>query len=143
MNCSVVNTNFIEQEKVIKIYDLENVHILVVEDNAVNMMVVTKMLEKWNARISKAANGEEAISLEASNNYDIILMDLQMPIMDGFTATAIIRERNKIVPIIALTATTDESLIGKTKSTGMNGIVQKPFVPEILYDKIKTTVTSI
>ncbi len=124
------------QKNINEIKGFEDMHILVVEDNAVNMMVVSKMLVKWNATVSKASNGLEAVELAAKNKYNIILMDLQMPVMDGLTATSLIRNTNNNTPIIALTATTDESLTNSLSQKGINDVVQKPFVPEDLYNKI-------
>jgi signal transduction histidine kinase/CheY-like chemotaxis protein len=124
------------QKNINEIKGFDAMHILVVEDNAVNMMVVSKMLLKWNATVSKASNGLEAVELAAKHQYDVILMDLQMPIMDGLTATSHIRKTNNTTPIIALTATTDESLTNSLSQKGINDVVQKPFVPEDLYNKI-------
>jgi CheY-like chemotaxis protein len=124
------------QKNINEIKGFDDMHILVVEDNAVNMLVVSKMLVKWNATVSKASNGLEAVELAAKHQYDVILMDLQMPIMDGLTATSHIRNTNNNTPIIALTATTDESLTNSLSQKGINDVVQKPFVPEDLYNKI-------
>lgn len=121
----------------------ENISILVVEDNAVNMLVVTKMLEKWNVKVTKAKNGLEAIDLAYNNKYSLILMDLQMPIMDGTTATMRIRELNNNIPIIALTATTDENLTSTLYQKGFTDLVQKPFVPEDLHNKINNALGNL
>ncbi len=138
VGCSLENSLLPVEKKLNEIGTLESVHILAVEDNATNMLVVCKMLEKWNAKVSRAKDGSEAVELvEKNNNFHLILMDLQMPVMDGFTATKHIREKNKIVPIIALTATTDEVLTNILTQKGMNDVVQKPFIPEQLFYKIK------
>jgi two-component system, sensor histidine kinase len=117
--------------------------VLVVEDNPINMLVVCKMLEKWNVAVHKAKDGSEAVEIFDKNKFDLILMDLQMPVMDGLTATKLIRQQNDLIPIIALTATTDESLTQNLHEKGINDIVQKPFVPEDLYKKIKNLSTTI
>lgn len=119
------NTNLNEMKA------LANLKVLVAEDNPVNMLVVSKILEKWKLIVTKANNGQEAVNLVLENTYDIILMDLQMPIMDGITAIKIIREKNIHTPIIALTATIDN-----VAKIGINDTVQKPFLPEDLYTKI-------
>jgi signal transduction histidine kinase/CheY-like chemotaxis protein len=136
MECTVSEPISAPKNLVNEINGLDNTHILVVEDNVINMMVATKILKKWNVTISKAVNGSEAVELVSKNKYDIILMDLQMPIMDGLTATSIIRETNKVTPIIALTATTDEVLTRSLTAKGINEVLQKPFLPEDLYNKI-------
>jgi signal transduction histidine kinase/CheY-like chemotaxis protein len=123
----VIKKNFNELK------NLAGKHILVVEDNAINMMVVSKMLEKWNAKVSKARDGEEAVAMVFNNHYDLVLMDLQMPIMDGITATRHIRNEKNNVPIVALTASTDDNLKSEVKVVGMNGLLQKPFIPQELH----------
>jgi signal transduction histidine kinase/ActR/RegA family two-component response regulator len=136
MECTISEPVSSKKSLVKEIKGLDNIHILVVEDNVINMMVATKILKKWNIIISKANNGAEAVDLVSKNNYDVILMDLQMPIMDGLTATSIIRETNKMTPIIALTATTDEMFTRSLNAKGINDVLQKPFLPEDLYNKI-------
>ncbi|TAE77124.1 MAG: response regulator, partial [Bacteroidetes bacterium] len=89
--------------------NLEGYHILLVEDNAMNQLVAKRFLMKWGAEVSIAENGAKAIEALKTTNYDVVLMDLQMPEMNGYEATAFIREnpdkiKNPKVPIIALTA---------------------------------------
>ncbi len=125
------------QVAVSAVKDLKNISILVVEDNPINMLVVTRILEKWNVGITKANDGQQAINLLQQSRYDVILMDLQMPFMDGITATKHIRAQKITTPIIALTATVDENLLADVKKMGMNDVVQKPFSPGDLYEKIR------
>ncbi len=120
--------------------DLNNIHILVVEDNPINMMVATKTLQKWNVRITRATDGQQAIALVMLHHYDVILMDLQMPVMDGITATKNIRMQKIETPVIALTATVDENLLVNLIEIGMNEIVQKPFSPDDLFEKIRMVI---
>jgi signal transduction histidine kinase/CheY-like chemotaxis protein len=136
-DCTIENQIPIEPKKISSLLPFNEMNILVVEDNPVNMLVVTKMLEKWNVKVTKAINGLQAVDFAFNNNYSLILMDLQMPVMDGSTATFRIRELNKTTPIIALTATTDENLTAILQEKGFTSVVQKPFVPEVLYEKIK------
>ncbi|MFY7901058.1 MAG: ATP-binding protein, partial [Chitinophagaceae bacterium] len=84
--------------------DLQNMHILLVEDVEFNVFVAETMLHNWNARVDKAENGAIAVEKVKENTYDLILMDIQMPVMDGYTATKEIRKFNSNIPIIALTA---------------------------------------
>jgi len=114
--------------------------IMVVEDNKINQLVVAKMLRKIGVEVVTADDGVEA--LEALNHayFDLILMDIQMPNMDGYRATAEIRKsvdpRKRDVPIIALTASAFLTEKEKAKLFGMNDHVGKPFGPEDLMDKI-------
>jgi CheY-like chemotaxis protein/anti-sigma regulatory factor (Ser/Thr protein kinase) len=140
LDCSLAEQVLPFQKNINDMVAFKKLSILVVEDNPINMLVVCKMLEKWNVIIYKAKDGSEALELVGKNKFDLILMDLQMPVMDGLTATKFIREKNNSIPIIALTATTDESLTQNLHEKGINDIVQKPFVPEDLYKKIKTLV---
>jgi len=103
--------------------------VLVVDDNPVNQRVATLMLEGMGHRVEVAANGREAVDAVVANSYDVVLMDCQMPEMDGFEATAAIRvdERVGRIPIIAMTAgamTSDEQ---KCLAAGMNDYIAKPF----------------
>ena len=84
--------------------DLSKIKVLLVEDNDVNIMLTTKFFEKWKLNYEVAKNGLIALEKFREFEYDLILMDLQMPEMDGFTATQEIRKENMNIPIIALTA---------------------------------------
>ena len=115
---------------------LDGIRVLLVEDVEFNVMVAQKMLLNWNAKVDVAENGLNAIGKAKEGNYDIILMDLQMPVLDGYSATRHIREFNLVIPIIALTASASTDVHQKTKEAGMNGYVSKPFKPADLYDAI-------
>ncbi len=114
--------------------------ILIVEDNKINQLVVAKMLKKLNIDIVTADNGQEALNAMNEAYFDLILMDIQMPIMDGYRATAEIRKsvdpRVRDIPIIALTASAYLTEKEKAKLFGMDDHVGKPFGPEDLLDKI-------
>lgn len=112
--------------------------ILVVEDNKVNQLLIKKTISGWNARIEMASNGKEAVELVQENNYDFILMDLHMPVMDGFEATAQIRKmrKSKRIPIIALTADVFPETRQKVMAGGFNGFQSKPFDSDVLYNTI-------
>lgn len=121
--------------------DLNQAHILLVEDNQMNQFVARQIISKWNATISIANNGKEAVDMLALNRYDVVLMDLQMPEMSGYDATAYIRSKNTNVlnpnvPIIALTADAFAETKRKVLEAGMNDFVTKPFNQEELYVKI-------
>jgi len=89
---------------------LKGVHILIVEDNRINQIVTQKILEKKEIICSIAENGEEAVSKIKSNQYDLVLMDINMPVKNGIEAAYEIREFNKTIPIIALTAVEIEEM---------------------------------
>lgn len=112
--------------------------ILLVEDNEINIIVTKKFLEKWGLRVDVAINGFEAINHARSVAYDLILMDLHMPQMDGFEATKKIREFNKDVPIIGLSADVMTESLASLQAIGMNDFVTKPFRPNIFFIKLKS-----
>ncbi|MDD3855683.1 MAG: response regulator [Sulfurimonas sp.] len=99
---------------------------LVVEDNITNQLVLLGLLEDCVKEIDIAKNGKEAVEMFQIGKYELILMDIQMPIMDGYEATRIIREIDKEIPIIALTANAMVEEIEKTKKAGMNEHLIKP-----------------
>lgn len=105
---------------------------LVVEDNEINLKVITKRLEKAGLSCDVAKNGEEAVELATSNTYDVIFMDLQMPVMDGITACRIIRDRDKETPIVAMTANVLDEDKKRCFEVGMNDFIGKPFKRESL-----------
>ncbi|MDO3642779.1 PAS domain S-box protein [Mucilaginibacter sp. L3T2-6] len=116
--------------------NLQGMRVLVVDDNKMNLMIASKFLKKWMIEVDEAISGEAAINLLKTNLYDLILMDLQMPEMDGFETTKIIRQTDASTPIIALTADAMPETHSKALSAGMHGYLTKPFVPDVLYDKI-------
>lgn len=110
--------------------------ILLVEDNQMNIMVASKFLHKWKLEVDVALNGLEGVGKVLSNPYDLILMDLQMPLLDGYQATRQIREKNKDIPIIALTASALLRVRKDVQAAGMNDYITKPFDPQELKRKI-------
>lgn len=110
--------------------------VLLVEDNQMNIMVAEKFLKKWELRTEVAHNGEEAVEKMQNNAYDVVLMDLQMPVMDGYKATRKIREFDEKTPIIALTASALLKVRQEVMAAGMNDYITKPFDPNELRRKI-------
>lgn len=100
--------------------------VLLVEDNEINQLVAKNNLENFGLSVSCAINGKEAVNKAKENRFDIIFMDLQMPVMDGFEATKLIREFDKKIPIIALSAAAMESDVKQTQDIGMNEHLAKP-----------------
>ena len=113
---------------------LKNNKILLTEDNLVNQEIIVGLLEHSGITIDIANNGQEAINMIKANDYNLIFMDLQMPIMDGYEATKIIRDIDSSIPIIALTANAMAQDILKTKNSGMNEHLTKPIDVEKIYE---------
>ena len=116
---------------------LENSVILVVEDNIVNQKVIMSMLKKDGAKVLVASNGQEGIDILEKEDIDLVLMDIQMPVMDGITATQRIRAGDsgmlkKDIPVIAVTAHTVKVDKNKCLDAGMNAYITKPVKPDIL-----------
>lgn len=119
---------------------LKGVQILIVDDSRVNILLAQELLKQWQGECDVAANGLEAVEKIKTKDYDIVLMDLQMPEMDGYQATHEIRslqeEKYRQLPIIALTASAMLEIKDKAFTVGMNDYISKPFNPDELYSKI-------
>jgi len=117
-----------------------NAKILVVDDNAINRLLAKKVLEKWSIITDFAENGEEAVEKVKANEYDLVFMDIHMPVMGGEEAVKIIRElgdeKYTRLPILALTGTAPRDDEDRFLKAGMNDFVLKPFDPHTLYKKI-------
>ncbi|HEY1008681.1 MAG TPA: ATP-binding protein [Daejeonella sp.] len=122
-------------------YDISSLRVLVVEDNPINSLLLKKILSNWNNLPVFTLNGYEAIEEVEKNEYDVILMDIHMPLLDGYATARIIREMTDVskasIPIIALTASVSNDLYNKIKSVGMNDYINKPFNSDDLYRKLK------
>jgi CheY-like chemotaxis protein len=125
--------------------DLEDANILLVEDNLINQRIVVLSLEPLVKNIDLALNGKEALDKFGTTNYDLILMDIQMPVMDGFLATKKIREietsSNSYTPIIAITANAMAGDRETCLAVGMDDYISKPFQVTVLVDKMKTLLS--
>jgi signal transduction histidine kinase/CheY-like chemotaxis protein len=112
---------------------LRNVSILLVEDNPLNVLVAQTMLENNGALVEVAANGVEALERLDATRHNLVLMDLHMPVMDGYEATVLLRQRGETLPIIALTASMPKEVENDAFSAGLNDVIVKPFSPDELY----------
>ena len=121
--------------------DLGHLKILLCEDNILNQKLAKSVINNFGFDLDIAHNGEEGIELLSQNKYDLVLMDLQMPVKDGYQTTDYIRnEMNSSIPIIAMTA---HSLVGEQErcyKVGMNAYVPKPFKQSVLLKAIKTVM---
>lgn len=113
-------------------------HVLVVDDDATNRLVLKAMLEKDGHSVLLAENGEQGVDLFDVTNTDMVLMDVMMPIMDGYEATRIIKEKsgNVFIPVIFITAVTDETALSDCIDCGGDDFLTKPFIRTILRAKI-------
>ena len=116
--------------------DLNNVKILVVEDNKINQMITKKILTKMNLKCDIVDNGEEAVDMIKTNDYNIILMDIHMPGISGIEATKIVRTFDKELTIFALTAVTIEDKMQEFEEAGFTDIIPKPFKQEEFEKKL-------
>ena len=114
---------------------LKGVRLLLVEDNEINMDLATELLEDVGAHVDAAVNGIMAVEMTQGQSYDLVLMDIQMPEMDGLTATREIRKRMKAdeLPIVAMTAHAIKGEYEKSLAAGMNDHITKPIDPDVLY----------
>ncbi|WP_211222929.1 response regulator [Gelidibacter mesophilus] len=141
-----VSTESVVTDQLTGDVDIGHLRILVAEDNEVNKLVIKKTLEQWNIVPEIAKNGAVALKKLKQGNFDLILMDLFMPIMDGYEATAKIRKlkdpSKSDIPIIALTAQFDEKVAQKVLKATMDDYLSKPFNPDHLYEKLKMIADS-
>lgn len=123
---------------------LDGVKILLAEDNQMNRFIALQSLKYFGCTVDEALNGVEAVSKVKEVDYDLVLMDIQMPEMDGVQATRIIREEEENeIPIVALTANAFKSEINLYLSIGMNGYVTKPFEEQVLFDAILSALKNV
>lgn len=121
---------------------IEGSHILIVDDNKINRVVTQKILERNSYVCSTAANGLEAVEIVEKEVFDLILMDVNMPFMNGFEATSAIRKFNTIVPIIALTANDPSQMEGDIAEIGFTDVIIKPYETDYFLKIIKDNFLS-
>ena len=112
---------------------LQGVNILLVEDNPLNVLVAQTILENSGAIVEVATNGQESLEKLDAGRHRLVLMDLHMPVMDGYEATILLRKRGETLPIIALTASTPKEVESEAFAAGITDVVVKPFDPDDLY----------
>lgn len=114
----------------------KNKRILLAEDNLFNANIARRFISGWGGEIDLVVDGRQALEFIARKKYDLILMDVQMPVLDGFACTRKIRKHYKDIPIIAVTASPKNEIINEIMACGMNDFVSKPFKPNELRSKI-------
>jgi len=138
-HCSSPNA----QRKVPSMRQIQGSQILLVEDNAINQQVAVEILEQSGFLVDVAGNGQECLDMLAKKNYDCVLMDIQMPVMDGYTATRKIREQPvyESLPILAMTANVMSEDRQRVLDAGMNDHISKPVVPNDLFTTLIKWIT--
>jgi PAS domain S-box-containing protein len=127
---------YIDESKIKSLKSLEGTRILIAEDNAVNMSIAKRFLQKWGIAVTEAVNGKEAVEEFRNGSFDLLLVDLEMPEMDGATAVKEIRKMNPEIPILAFTAAVYDDMQADLLSKGFADFIPKPFRPEDLHNKI-------
>ena len=131
---------YINDEKVKKLPSFGKIRVLMAEDNAVNMSVARKLMNKWGIEVHEAVNGREAVEKFRKGVYELVLIDLEMPEMDGVTALSEIRKVDQDIPAIAFTAAVYEDMRSDLMKKGFMEVVPKPFRPEELHRKISMLI---
>ena len=122
----------------------ETLHVLIVDDNATNRFVASRVLDLFNCSHATANDGQQAVEMVTQQAFDLVLMDVKMPVMDGIAATRAIRGLDGVaaqVPILALTANADPRDEMEYLAAGMNGVAQKPIQPDVLLNAIRRVLT--
>ena len=130
-----VNTNNLQEDY--KEEKLKGLRVLLVEDNMINTKIAQKIMSQWDVEVECAENGLVGVEKFHANSYDVILMDLSMPVMDGYDATIEIRKIDKLIPIIALTASASFGYLDRALQIGINEYIIKPFNPKELNMKLR------
>ncbi|MEP3390725.1 MAG: PAS domain S-box protein [Reichenbachiella sp.] len=113
-----------------------NIKVLVADDNDLNFMIAQKYLTQWGVVAEQAPDGLIAVEKALNNHYDLVLMDLQMPNLDGYDAAKKIKSKKKFLPVLALTASVLEEVRIKAKKVGMDDFITKPVTPQELFSKL-------
>ena len=143
LDVCINNKQFVNVQTLKTLKMLDNMNVLIAEDNTINMMIVRKFLNKWSITPTEALNGKEAILKFDKAIHDVLLIDLEMPEMDGYETIAEIRRTNKDIPVIAFTAAVYDNIHSDLLSHGFTDYIQKPFRPEDLHSKIAQYGTKI
>ena len=126
---------------------ISNLNILIAEDNIINIMLLKKILDQWNCNYSLSKDGKEALDMVKTGVFDVVLMDIHMPVMDGFEASRQIRELPDVniskIKIIALTASSDVDIQQSFSYTYLDDYLTKPFSSQLLKEKLEGVVQQL
>jgi signal transduction histidine kinase/CheY-like chemotaxis protein len=115
---------------------LTGLKVLLAEDNPVNMMIASRFLRKWKIDVTETVNGQQALHSFTNELFDVLLIDLEMPVMDGYEFINEVRKNNPSIPAIAFTAAVYENMHADLSNKGFSDYIQKPFRPEHLQQKL-------
>jgi CheY-like chemotaxis protein len=135
--------SFINEDKAGHLQMLTGTKVLIAEDNPVNLSVAKRFLQKWGIVVHEATNGREAVEKFRNNEYDVLLIDLEMPEMDGVTALKEIRSLNTSIPAVAFTAAVYDNMQADLIQKGFTDFLHKPFRPEDLHAKISCLIGAL
>jgi CheY-like chemotaxis protein len=124
------------KQAILTVENLKSFKVLIAEDNKVNMMVAKKVMQRWGIQVTEAENGLVAYEKCAEQHFDLVLIDLEMPVMDGKAAVKKINALGKQLPTIAFTAGVYENMERDLLKQGFTDYLLKPFMPDDLYRKI-------
>lgn len=134
------------EQKIIRFTPFSNPKVLLVEDNALNQMAIEILVKKWSVKLDHALNGIEAIEMLKKNDYELILMDTQMPEMNGYEATQAIRNGavpgKAKIPIISVSAGVSKEEQSQALAAGMNEVIEKPVRAAELYEKMRVFLST-
>lgn len=133
---------YINEDRTKQLTSLDGVQVLLAEDNPVNLAVAKRFLTKWGITVTEAVNGREAVNKFKPGFFDLLLIDLEMPEMDGATALKEIRKIDAHVPIMAFTAAVYDNIHADLMQKGFTDFIHKPFRPEDLHNKISVQVNA-
>jgi signal transduction histidine kinase/CheY-like chemotaxis protein len=133
---------YINEDRVKHLPNFPGIKVMVAEDNAINMSIARRFLMKWGIEVKEAYNGKQAVDLFSQHVFDLVLIDLEMPEMDGITALGEIKKINPAVPAIAFTAAVYDNMRADLLAKGFMEFVPKPFRPEDLHSKISMLLST-
>lgn len=133
---SQLSSGYINETVVKGLQSLKGLRVLVAEDNPINMMVAKKFLQRWDIDITEAENGAVALQKFNEGDFDVMLIDLEMPEVDGYQFVSEVKQKGCDTPVIAFTAAVFDNMQKTLLESGFSDFIQKPFRPEDLHKKL-------
>ena len=140
---NVDRKRYINEDNIKLLESLDGIRVLIAEDNPVNLSIARRFLTKWGIHVEAATNGREAVEIFRKHSFDLALIDLEMPEMDGATALKEIRKLNTSIPIVAFTAAVYDNMQADLLQKGFTDFIHKPFRPEDLHSKIRYYISAL